>query len=194
MRAGMRRGARWLAGVWAVAVVLAATMLAGPAQAAQAPFSDSAVAWTGTTVVVSAVNYAGNLDYYQQDGTTAWNQEVVAKCCYGNSVPSIASTGSTVSIADTDKGQVDYYYKYDGICLVKSVCTQGWREQVVAVPTGSCSYGPATISWTGSTVIIAANHPLRVRQRRPHRPGLLVPERRHQSLARAAGRHRRRLC
>jgi hypothetical protein len=34
MRAGIRRGAQWLAGVWAVAVVLAATVMAGPAQVA----------------------------------------------------------------------------------------------------------------------------------------------------------------
>jgi hypothetical protein len=85
MRAGTRRGARWLAGVWAVAVVLAAVVMAGPAQAATAPFSDSAVAWTGHTAVVAAVNNAGNLDYYyQQDGSTTWNREVVAKCCYND--------------------------------------------------------------------------------------------------------------
>src|SRR5580658_10531775 len=102
MRAGTRRGARWLAGVWAVAVVLAATVMAGPAQAAPAPFTDSAVAWTGHTAVVAALNTAGNLDYYyQQDGSTTWNQEVVAKCCYNDSAPSIAQTGNTVSIAES---------------------------------------------------------------------------------------------
>jgi hypothetical protein len=157
MRAGTRRGARWLAGVWAVAVVLSAVVMAGPAQAATAPFTYSAVAWTGTSVVVAAVNTAGNLDYYEQDGSTTWHQEVVAKCCYNNSVPSIAQTGRTVSIADSGEGgQVDYYYHYDGICLVKSVCTQGWHEQVVATAPRGTPYGPATISWTGSAVIIAA--------------------------------------
>jgi hypothetical protein len=161
MRAGTRRGARWLAGVWAVAVVLLAVVMAGPAQAATAPFSYSSVAWTGHTVVVAAVNNAGNLDYWQQTGSTTWHQEVVAKCCYSNSIPSIASTGSTVSIAETrEGGQVDYYYRYDGICLVQSVCTQGWHEQVVATAPRGTYYGPATISWTGSTVIITADHAL----------------------------------
>ena len=163
MRAGTRRGARWLAGVWAVAVVLAATVMAGPAQAAPAPFTLSAVAWTGHTAVVAAVNLAGNLDYYYQEaGSTTWNQEVVAKCCYNvyqdaNSVPSIAQTGSTVSIADSGAGgKVDYYYEYDGICLIRSQCPPGWHKQVVATAPGGTAYGPATISGTDNTVIIAA--------------------------------------
>jgi hypothetical protein len=161
MRTNVRRGARWLAGVWAVAVVLAAVVMAGPAQAAQAPFTDNSVAWTGHTAVVAAVNNAGNLDYYQQDGSTTWNQEVVAKCCYNNSVPSIAQTGSTVSIAESGEGgQVDYYDKFDGICLVQSLCPPGWHKQVVATAPRGTYYGPATISWTGSTVIIAADHAL----------------------------------
>ena len=162
MRANARRGARWLAGVWAVAVVLAAVVMAGPAQAEQAPFTDSSVAWTGHTAVVAAVDNAGNLDYYQQDGGTTWNQEVVAKCCYSNSVPSIAQTGNTVSIAESGEGgQVDYYYEYDGICLIQSLCPPGWHKQVVAVSHEECNYyGPATISWTGSTVIVAADHAL----------------------------------
>jgi hypothetical protein len=162
MRAGTRRGARWLAGVWAVAVVLAAVVMAGPAQAATAPFSDSAVAWTGHTAVVAAVNNAGNLDYYyQQDGSTTWNQEVVAKCCYGNSTPAIAQTGSTVSIVESGEGgQVDYYYEYDGVCLIQSLCPPGWHKEVVATAPSGTYYGPATISWTGSMVIIAADHAL----------------------------------
>ena len=165
MRTGTHRGGRWLAGGWAVAVGLAATLMAGPAQAAQAPFTDSAVAWTGHTAVVAAVNNAGNLDYYyqyyQQDGSTAWNQEVVAKCCYNNSAPSIAQTGDTVSIAESGEGgQVDYYYEYDGICLIRSLCPPGWHKQVVATAPRGTYYGPATISWTGSTVIIAADHAL----------------------------------
>jgi hypothetical protein len=162
MTADARRGARWLAGVWAVAVVLAAVVMAGPAQAAQAPFTNSTVAWTGHTAVVAAVNNAGNLDYYyQQDGSTTWNQEVVAKCCYNNSAPAIAQTGDTVSIAESGEGgQVNYYYEYDGICLIKSLCPPGWHKQVVATAARGTYYGPVTISWTRSTVIIAADHAL----------------------------------
>jgi hypothetical protein len=162
MGTGTRRGARWLAGVWAVAVVLAATVMAGPAQAETAPFIDSSVAWTGHTAVVAAVNTAGNLDYYyQQDGSTTWNQEVVAKCCSTyttDSPPSIAQTGSTVSIADSGEGgKVNYYYEYDGICLIRSQCPPGWHKQVVATAPGGTAYGPATISGTDNTVIIAAD-------------------------------------
>jgi hypothetical protein len=161
MRTGTRRGARWLAGVWAVAMVLAATLMAAPAQAATSPFTSNSVAWTGHAVVVAAVNNAGNLDYYQQDGGTTWNQEVVAKCCYNNSAPSIAQTGDTVSIAESGEGgQVDYYYNFDGICLIRSLCPPGWHKQVVATAPKGTYYGPATISWTGSMVIIAADHAL----------------------------------
>jgi hypothetical protein len=160
MRTGTHRGARWLAGVWALAIVLAATVMAGPAQAETAPFTDSSVAWTGHTAAVAAVNTAGSLDYYyQQDGSTTWNQEVVAKCCYNDSAPSIAQTGNTVSIAESGEGgQVDYYYEYDGICLIRSQCPPGWHKQVVATAPRGTYYGPATISWTGSTVIIAATN------------------------------------
>jgi hypothetical protein len=137
--------------------------MAGPAQAAQAPFTNSSVAWTGHTAVVAAVNNAGNLEYYyyQQDGSTTWNQEVVAKCCYNNSTPAIAQTGDTVSIAESGEGgQVNYYYDYDGICLIQSLCPPGWHKQVVATAPRGTYYGPATISWTGSMVIIAADHAL----------------------------------
>jgi hypothetical protein len=161
MRAGTRRGARWLVGVWAVAVVLPTLVMAGPAQAATPSFSYSSVAWTGHTVVVAAVNNAGNLDYWQQTGSTTWDQQVVAKCCYSNSVPAIAQTGSTVSIVETGEGgQVNYYSLYDGICLIQSPCEGGWHKQVVATAASGTDYGPATISWTGSKVIIAADHGL----------------------------------
>ena len=42
--------------------------------------SDSAsIAWTGSSVIISAVDSQGNLDYWwQAAGTTPWHQEVVA--------------------------------------------------------------------------------------------------------------------
>src|SRR5580658_3367723 len=155
MTADARRGARWLAGVWAVAVVLAAVVMAGPAQAAQAPFTNSTVAWTGHTAVVAAVNNAGNLDYYyQQDGSTTWNQEVVAKCCYSNSTPSIAQTGSKVIItADHALAGgsgaptvLDYWYSDGG--------TGAWHEEQVATGVGYNGPGRPSVGWTGSAVII----------------------------------------
>jgi hypothetical protein len=136
-------------------------VMAGPAQAATPSFSYSSVAWTGHTVVVAAVNNAGNLDFWQQTGSTTWDQQVVAKCCFSNSVPAIAQTGSTVSIVETGEGgKVTYYSLYDGICLVQSSCEGGWHKQVVATAASGTDYGPATISWTGSKVIIAADHVL----------------------------------
>jgi hypothetical protein len=53
--------------------------MAGPAQAATAPFMFSAVAWTHSTVIVAAVDSAGDLYYWgQQDGATGWNHQQVA--------------------------------------------------------------------------------------------------------------------
>jgi len=152
MRANARRGARRLAGAWAVAVVLAAVVssvvTAGPAQAKPTPFTYSTVAWTHSAVIVASVNTAGDLYYWQEpDGTGNWNQELVATGQYKYSVPSIAWTGSAVVIADSDGGQVNYWYQFAG--------TRNWHEQQAAT-SKTVTYGPATIGWTGSAVIIAA--------------------------------------
>jgi hypothetical protein len=65
--------------MWAVAVALTALVVAPPAQAATAPFMFSAVAWTHSTVIVAAVDSAGDLYYWgQQDGATGWNHQQVA--------------------------------------------------------------------------------------------------------------------
>ena len=41
--------------------------------------SGSAIAWTGSSVVISAEDSRGNLDYWwQAAGTAPWHQEVVA--------------------------------------------------------------------------------------------------------------------
>jgi hypothetical protein len=52
-----------VAGGWAVAIVLAATVMAGPAQAAPLPFTHSSVDWTGTTAIVAGTDSAGDLYY-----------------------------------------------------------------------------------------------------------------------------------
>jgi len=148
VRAGTRRGARWLAGVWAVAVVLAATFMAGPAQAATAPFTYSAVAWTGTSAIVAATDSKGDL-YYFSEGflIRKFYEQRVASGQHFTGAPAIAVTGTTVSIAVSQGSQVDYWYQLFG--------TGRWHEQQVAAARGT-SYGPATIGWTGKSVIIAA--------------------------------------
>jgi hypothetical protein len=148
MRAGTRRGARWLAGGWAVAVGLAATLMAGPAQAASSPFTYSSVAWTGTSAIVAGTDSKGDL-YFFSEGflIRKFYGQLVASGQHFTGAPAIAVTGSTISIAVSQGSQVDDWYELGG--------TGRWHEQVVAAARGT-SYGPAAIGWTGSRVTIAA--------------------------------------
>ena len=149
MRAGTRRGARWLAGGWAVAVGLAATLMAGPAQASPTPFTYSSVAWTGSSAIVAGTDSKGDL-YYFSEGflSRTFSPQLVATGQHFTGAPAIAVTGTTVSIAVSQGSQVDYWYQVSG--------TGRWHEQQVAAARGT-SYGPAAIGWTGSRVIIAAS-------------------------------------
>src|SRR5271165_702316 len=148
MRANARRGARWLAGGWAVAVALAAALMAGPAQAAPAPFTYSSVAWTGTTAIVAGTDSAGDLYYwYEPDGGSTFTEQLVANGQHITGAPAIGWTGSTVIIAVSQGSQLDYWYQFAG--------TRSWHKQQVAAAKGT-SYGPPAIGWTGKSVIIAA--------------------------------------
>jgi hypothetical protein len=58
----------------------------------------SQIAWTGSSVVITAGRRDGNLYYWsQQSDTATWHQEVVAIGNYNE--PSIAWTGSSAVIA-----------------------------------------------------------------------------------------------
>ena len=149
MRKYVRRCAWWAAGVVTVVVVLTATVPAGRAQAAPAPFTYSAVDWTGSTTIVAAIDNAGDLYYWwEPDGSSTFNQELVATGLDVTGAPAIGWTGNTVIIAASIGTQVDYWYQYAG--------TQPWHEQRVATAAAGTSWGPAAIGWTGSSVIIAA--------------------------------------
>jgi hypothetical protein len=149
MSAGTRRCAQWLAGVWAVAVVLAAVVTAGPAQAATAPFTYSTVAWTGTSAIIAGTNGAGDLYYWSElIGGSTFNEQLLASGQPFTGAPAIGWTGSTVIIAVSQGSQLDYWYQD------QHAATRTWHEQQVAAARGT-SYGPATIGWTGTSVIIA---------------------------------------
>lgn len=149
MRAGTRRGARWLAGGWAVAIGLAATLMAGPAQASPTPFTYSSVGWTGASTIIAGTDSAGDLYYWSEViGSTPFNEQLVATGQHFTGAPAIGWTGSTVIIAVSEGSQLDYWYQDERPA-------GPWHEQQVAAAR-DISYGPATIGWTGTSVTIAA--------------------------------------
>jgi hypothetical protein len=149
MRAGTRGGARWLAGGWAVAVGLAATLMAGPAQAAPSPFTYDAVAWTGNSAIVAGTDSAGNLYFFSEPaGGRTFSTQLVAADQHIVGAPAIAWTGTTAIIAVSQGSDVDYWFQLPD--------SSAWRQEQVAA-AGGTSYGPAAIAWTGTSVIIAAS-------------------------------------
>lgn len=149
MRAGTRRGARWLAGVWAVAVVLAATLMAGSAQASPVRFTYGSVGWTGTSAIIAGTDSAGDLYYWSELITSkTFKKQLLATGQHFTGAPAIGWTGSRVIIAVSQGSQLDYWYQ-------DQHPAGHWHEQLVAAARGT-SYGPATIGWTDTSVIIAA--------------------------------------
>lgn len=73
-------------------------------------FYQPSIAWTGSSVVITAANNNGNLCYWWQPaGTTPWNPETVAGGAI-YSTRSIAWTGNSVIISAADSyGNVDYW-------------------------------------------------------------------------------------
>ena len=88
----------------------------------------SSIAWTGSSVAITATDSDGNLEYWWQAAdTTAWHKETVAtrgaNGGYGN--PSIAWTGSSVVItALADLANLDYWWQ--------AADTTAWNMQQVA--------------------------------------------------------------
>jgi hypothetical protein len=109
-----------------------------------------ALAWTGSSVVIAAVDNAGDLHYWwQQADKTSWNQETVATGL-GLGSPAIAWTGSSVVIAAVDrKGDLYYWWQ--------QADKTGWNQETVA--TGLAlggAFGQPAIAWAGVSVVIAA--------------------------------------
>jgi hypothetical protein len=116
--------------------------------------SDSpAIAWTGSSVVLTAIGSNGELYYWwQAAGTKTWHQQTVSTMDFTlegfASRPSIAWTGSSVLItAAASNGWLYYWWQAAG--------TATWHQELVndefnAVPQ---------IAWTGSYAEIVASAP-----------------------------------
>ncbi len=128
------------------------------------PPSGPATAWTGSAVVVAAVDSSGNLNYWwRAEDTGAWNKQTVASgpnaATPSGTVgvkylqPAIAWTGGAVVITAADNsGNLYYWWQAED--------TAAWNPQLVAAYPGTTSatgaYASPAIVWTGSDMIIAA--------------------------------------
>jgi hypothetical protein len=117
------------------------------------PFrSRASIAWTGTSVVITATDSSGNLDYWwEASGTGTWHEQQVAAASttltYQN--PSIAWTGTSVVITATDSsGNLDYWWQASG--------TGVWNQQQVAAASTTLTYQNPSIAWTGTSEVITA--------------------------------------
>jgi hypothetical protein len=129
-------------------------------------YVSNAIAWTGDSVVIAALNASNGGIYFwvQGYGGTQWDQQTVATgppgCCSyhhvlngvstpqitGYSIPSIAWTGSSVVIAACDQSNdLHYWFEEKG--------QRTWYHQLVA--TNGCYLQPS-IAATDSAVVIAA--------------------------------------
>lgn len=132
-------------------------------------YQSNAIAWTGASVVIAAVDTRNGGLYYwwQANGSTAWHQQTVAAgppgCCsfgsvvngnvtpyvVGYSVPSIAWTGKSVVVAATDSTGLHYWFQENGK-------TTWYHELVYRYVSSPGDARPQpSIAWTGSSVIIA---------------------------------------
>jgi hypothetical protein len=89
-----------------------------------------AIAWTGSSVVIAAVGNNGYLYYFwQAAGSTVWHQETVSTgnflAQYGDSVPSIAWSGSSVLITAASQNGNNLYYWW------QAAGTSTWHQELV---------------------------------------------------------------
>jgi hypothetical protein len=152
-----RSRSRRLTLILAPALALAATaglISAAPAQAFYLGYftSTPAMAWTGSSLVLTAVDSDTNeLDYWwQAAGTSTWTEEPVAPGITGT--PAIAWTGSSVVITAVGvNGDLYYWWQAAG--------STTWNQQTVSTAanfTDSAYTTRPSIAWTGGSVIITA--------------------------------------
>jgi hypothetical protein len=84
-----------------------------------------AIAWTGTAVVIAAIDGGGDLYYWWQAAyTTEWHQQLVATGLAPATPAAIAWTGNAVVIAAVDSsGNILYWWQ--------AAYTTEWHQQVV---------------------------------------------------------------
>lgn len=129
-------------------------------------YSSDAIAWTGDSIIIAAVDQRdGGLYYWwQAKDTSSWQQQRVAAgppgCCsfglvdngvvtpsvFGYGKPSIAWTGKSVVLTACDhQGDLHYWFEEKGKAT--------WYHELIA--KGGCTWQPS-IAWTGASVVIAA--------------------------------------
>ncbi len=115
-----------------------------------------AIAWTGTSVVITAPDWVGNLNYWwQQAGSATWHRELVAASGPSTGVyyenPAIAWTGTSVVITAPDShGTLHYWWQPAGSAT--------WHPEQVAtgLQAGTAPLPYPAIAWTGTSVVITA--------------------------------------
>jgi len=127
-----------------------------PQQVAGAPaggvsYLNPAIAWTGSSVVITAADTNGNLYYWwQAAGATSWHRQPVVpdpEVRYVN--PAIAWTGGSVVITATDGDGFLYYWW-------QKADTTTWHPETVAAGSTDVRYQNPAIAWTGTSVVITA--------------------------------------
>jgi len=139
---------------WHPELVVSAGEL-GEQGAARNP-QNPAIAWTGTSVVITAPDWVGNLNYWwQQAGSATWHRELVAASGPSTGVyyenPAIAWTGTSVVITAPDShGTLHYWWQPAGSAT--------WHPEQVAtgLQAGTAPLPYPAIAWTGTSVVITA--------------------------------------
>ena len=122
---------------------------------------DPAIAWTGRSVVITAVvgGTRVGLDYWwQQADSGTWHPERVAAgapdswpWAWVTGRPAIAWTGSSVVIAATDtNGNLNYWFQ--------PASSGTWYREQVAAGSAAKAFNRPAIAWTGSSVVITATN------------------------------------
>jgi hypothetical protein len=120
-------------------------------------YSYPSIAWTESSVVIAAVDPNGDLDFWTQPaGGSGWSPQTVAKLPntgYQYLYPVIAWTGasggSVVIVAPDNQGNLYYWSQQAGETTWPS-------PQLVGTASPGNHFGPPSVAWTGSSVVITA--------------------------------------
>jgi hypothetical protein len=97
-------------------------------------YGNPSIAWSGSSVIITASAGSAGLDYwYEPYGTATWHQQTVtSSCSFEEQGALIAATSSAAVISGIDNtndpGNVDYHSQPFG--------TSGWPGQTIA--SGCC--------------------------------------------------------
>jgi hypothetical protein len=127
----------------------------GLARLATYKYTLSRIAWSGSHILIAAVDSHGDLYFFwQKAGTTTWHKQLVAaggkKAAYHS--PSITWTGNAVAIAAVDKaGDLVYFRQASG--------SSKWRDHRVARASSGRFSSPSITALSGAGVLISADTP-----------------------------------